>query len=530
MKINKYIKDKITDSKNTKLLSYGALAAAFLANAPDTSAQCAGETAVPGAPVGLDIDGDGTDDVQIFGGSYTALIGSGSTMIPVGTIPLGTFPVAYAYAQASIPAQPFTATPYYGCSLLSFGYGPIAVAGSMLTVGPVATTATAAASAMVSYISAFTNVYFATYALVNYCFVTGLGSNQIVGLPGTGSGVCGLIDSAPGVSGAGTSSLVGSNYTIVSAYAAQVVGGIRYDFPTSTITAVATAATVVSGITCTTDTAAVYGGYFVAGPNFTLSTMATASVPPQPDATLPGPYLLAGPYYGSGVLATGSSNPITAVAVQFIGGDGNTYNGWVSLTCNGDGTITCSGSGYQQCSIETAIADATAADSCIDVGEATNNNPACSPVMPVCDIASLGLSASACNDAGTTAEDNSADGDDTFTLTINPTGTDLGATYTISGDVTGSGTYGTPFVVTPDLPADGATITVTITDDTDTTCTLTETISAPAACSMDSPTTDIPTLSQWGLITLMLALMSYGAIAMSGFGELAATLRRKEEE
>ncbi len=430
MKIKKYIKDKIVDNKSAKLLSYGALAAAFLANTPETAAQCAGETAAPGAPVGLDIDGDGTDDVQIFGGSFISTLGTGSTMIPIGTIPVGTAPVAYAYAQASIPSQAFTAIPYYGCSLfaLSDGAGGTVVfaGGSMLTIGPLVTSATAAASAMISYVSAFTNVYYATYAVVNYCFVTGLGSNQIVGLSATGTGVCGVIDSAPGVTGVGTSSFVGSNYAIVSAYAIQAVGGVRYDFPTTTVTAMATASTVVSGITCSTSTASVYGGYFVAGPYLTLSAMATASVPPQPDATLPGPYLLAGPYYGSSVLATGGTNPITAVAVQFESG-GETFNGWVTLTCNGDGTITCSGSGYQQCSIETAIAEATAADSCISVGEATNESAACGGVEP-------------------------------------------------------------------------------------------------------PPTTDIPTLSQWGLITLMLALMSYGAVAMSNFGELATLFKRREEE
>jgi len=53
---------------------------------------------------------------------------------------------------------------------------------------------------------------------------------------------------------------------------------------------------------------------------------------------------------------------------------------------------------------------------------------------------------------------------------------------------------------------------------------------ADEACSDAPPTTDIPTLSQWGLITLMLMLMSYGAVAMSNFGELAAILKRKEEE
>jgi len=53
---------------------------------------------------------------------------------------------------------------------------------------------------------------------------------------------------------------------------------------------------------------------------------------------------------------------------------------------------------------------------------------------------------------------------------------------------------------------------------------------ADEGCSDVPPPADVPTLSQWGLIALMLSLMSYGAIAMSNFGELAAILRRKQEE
>jgi len=47
----------------------------------------------------------------------------------------------------------------------------------------------------------------------------------------------------------------------------------------------------------------------------------------------------------------------------------------------------------------------------------------------------------------------------------------------------------------------------------------------------EPPTDDIPTLSQWGLITLMLTLMNFGAIKLSSVGAAAsATIRRKEEE
>ncbi len=149
----------------------------------------------------------------------------------------------------------------------------------------------------------------------------------------------------------------------------------------------------------------------------------------------------------------------------------------------------------------------------------------CSDAVAVCSLTSAGLVAGACDNAGTTAEDNTADGDDTFELTVNATGMNTAATYTISGDVTGTGTYGTPSTF-PGLAADGSTLTITITDDGDPNCTITETVTAPAACSMDSPTTDIPTLSEWGLITLMLLLMSYGSIALTATTRLAGVRNR----
>ena len=507
MKIKKYINDAQSSGVASKLLSYSAMAAAFVASGPEAIAQCAGETAAPGAPVGLDIDGDGTPDVQIFGGSFVSTLGIGSYTTPQGTVPLGTLPIAYASAMASIPQSSFSGFPYYGCSLFSFGYGAFA-GPPTLVVGPAATTATAAASAMVSYTNVFTSVAYATYALVNYCFVTALGSNQIVGLSATGTGVCGVIDSAPGVAGVGTSSFVGSNYVVASAYYAVVAGGIRYDFPTSTITAMATASTTISGITCTTNTASVYGGYFVAGPQLYLATPATASVPPQPDITYAGPYLLAGPYYGSNVLATGGSNPVTAVAVQFESG-GETFNGWVTLSCNGDGTITCTGSGYQQCSLENAIATSgDMANGCMTVGAPTNSNPACDAPPPVCNITtSVDVS---CDDAGT-PEDPS---DDMTTVTITVLNDDPANFPTFSDDMGNSNVaYGTPLVY--NVVGDGG-LTVNFTDDTDAACT--DSVSVNTGCATQE---NIPTVGEWGLIMLGL-LMSITAVV--------GIRQRREEE
>jgi len=60
---------------------------------------------------------------------------------------------------------------------------------------------------------------------------------------------------------------------------------------------------------------------------------------------------------------------------------------------------------------------------------------------------------------------------------------------------------------------------------------------APDACALPEvtvtcagcgpPTDDIPTLSQWGLITLMLMLMSYGGIALSRANNLTTSFKKK---
>lgn len=188
-------------------------------------------------------------------------------------------------------------------------------------------------------------------------------------------------------------------------------------------------------------------------------------------------------------------------------------------------TLSCVSDGPLNFDFSDAFADPVGCSTL--TASATCANCAVNP--PMCNISNVGLSAGPCDDNGTTAEDDTQNGDDTFVLTINPVGMDVGTTYTISGGATGTGMYGTPFTVS--LPADGSSITITITDDMDNMCTLNANITAPMPCSNTAqpPATDIPTLSQWGLITLMLLLMSYGAIALSNFGKLSAILKTEEK-
>ncbi len=100
-----------------------------------------------------------------------------------------------------------------------------------------------------------------------------------------------------------------------------------------------------------------------------------------------------------------------------------------------------------------------------------------------CDMTNANLLVSSCNNEGTIG--NTAD--DTFTFSLNPTGTILASTYSVSGDVTAAGiSYGV--VTTFDNGGAGFLMTggdlnITITDDNSGSCALVETVLAPAACA-----------------------------------------------
>ncbi|MEL4455100.1 cytochrome c3 family protein [Lutimonas vermicola] len=95
-----------------------------------------------------------------------------------------------------------------------------------------------------------------------------------------------------------------------------------------------------------------------------------------------------------------------------------------------------------------------------------------------CNLSDAGLTNIQCYHNGTP----SIPGDDTFTFDLNPTGTNLGATYNITGDVTQSGiSYGvTNF---GPYPISGGNLNITITDVDDGSCTFVEIVPAPAPCS-----------------------------------------------
>ena len=107
------------------------------------------------------------------------------------------------------------------------------------------------------------------------------------------------------------------------------------------------------------------------------------------------------------------------------------------------------------------------------------NNP-----FPCQEISSAGLLINACNNQGTGLDST----DDTFTFSLNPSGTGLGATYDVSGDITGNGfSYGS--VTAFDNGGSGYVIgngnlSILITD-VSTGETLPVTVTPPATCSND---------------------------------------------
>ncbi len=107
-------------------------------------------------------------------------------------------------------------------------------------------------------------------------------------------------------------------------------------------------------------------------------------------------------------------------------------------------------------------------------------------LLALCDLTDPGLTNLACNNAGTGSDP----ADDYITFSLNPTGDDLGTSYTVlvnnGGTVTPtSGTYGsaTNFRL-QNGSASGATYTITITDADDAACTITTTVSSNS-CSAE---------------------------------------------
>ncbi len=100
----------------------------------------------------------------------------------------------------------------------------------------------------------------------------------------------------------------------------------------------------------------------------------------------------------------------------------------------------------------------------------------------MCSINASGLSNVLCNDNGTPSDPT----DDYITFDLNPTGTDIGTTYTVTGATLtpSGGNYGsvTSFQTNPGT-AGGGNLLLTIVDGSDPFCTFAFTVSDPGTCS-----------------------------------------------
>ncbi|MFA7273551.1 MAG: T9SS type A sorting domain-containing protein [Crocinitomicaceae bacterium] len=144
-----------------------------------------------------------------------------------------------------------------------------------------------------------------------------------------------------------------------------------------------------------------------------------------------------------------------------------------------------------------------------------------------CNITSAGLTNLTCNDAGTT----SIPADDYLTFDLNPTGTVLGTTYTVSvpsGTITPtSGTYGaaTSFQLQGGSAGAGNVI-VSIIDNSTMGCSLDETITDPGACSSAIPLITLAPSSLTGfdhIVGTPSAEQTFTAAGLSLSGDITVT-------
>lgn len=139
---------------------------------------------------------------------------------------------------------------------------------------------------------------------------------------------------------------------------------------------------------------------------------------------------------------------------------------------DGDVTVTITDASDPSCTIEVIVTDPGT----------------CSTT---CDLTGTGLGAISCNDNGTSTDPS----DDLISFSLNPTGFNLGATYTVSvstGTVNPvSGAYGavTAFNMNTGSAGNGD-VTVTVTDDNDPLCTISVVVTDPGTCSNGCDLTD----------------------------------------
>jgi len=462
--IKKYINQK-GNGLVTKLASYGAMAAAFMATSPEVVGQCA----APGAPLDIDIDGDGVTDI-----TFTVSSGALYDPPPVSISTVTGFnynPVGSVYVLTTI--GPVVS------SLYTAGGAPGCVA-TLTAPWQIYVNIISTATAMLTYLYSNLNVS-GTYQ-VAYANVPG--GNQILGTT-AGASNC---PAATAYTAAFLNSAYNGSYSFMGSLFQYYRTDVTYSAYAASVDAANPNGCVIY------PGGPLFAGYasFVYGPTFFVANTFSTSIP----AFTSGPTPISGNTAGASQLA-----------VQFdISGE--THNGWVEVVQNADGSVCVGSTGYNGCSIETATANGTPDDACIASGTPSINTADGCPAPPVCNITtSVDV---VCDDAGTPGDPT----DDMTTVTITVNNDDPANFPTFTDNMGNAGVaYGTPIVY--NVVGDGG-LSVTFTDDTDGMCT------AEVDVATGCPTEEnIPTVGEWGLIILGL-LMSITAIV--------GIRQRREEE
>ncbi len=352
-KLKKYNGNNDSDKLLSKMASYAAIAGAFVAFDSDSvMAQCA----TAGAPLPVDIDGDGTTDANIvlnnFPGPY--LLTSG-----MNTTALASFTTMVNYSDVrTITAAAIPTTTTFGC-LVTTGPAQAAINPASTAMG------TLMWSTTLSFydLNLFSN--FAYFYSVNQAYIAVSGAN-VLASAASGAAVCSAVTAAPAAT-----AIAGTAFNISSSYVQYVTGDINsMYFPNPA----SNGSFTLQHPDCTDSFGSIYLGL--------MQTLA-----PQTGTFATTNVLASGPnYYGPNFVST-QVNPATQfVGVEFAGGDGTQY-GWVELSF--DGTQACVVStGFNGCSAEeVAAAGAAAGTECIAVGDASTNpaNEACSVAPPACN-------------------------------------------------------------------------------------------------------------------------------------------------
>jgi len=351
-----------------KLLSYSALGAAFLLVDAEAQAQC-GVVDAANATLAVDIDGDGNADVNL---SFNTFSGPFSTTSTVPGVTNTSF--------LNTIAGTLTGMTYIGPNFSYFGCQPVAIPGqypygffgSFFQGDPALgsyTTISATAPIYLQLNVLNTFQYYFTYfnGTGNFVVASAVGSNNIVGLTAGASNleVCGLIDSAPGVTGPDFA-LVGSIYDVdYYFFNIQAAQSAQYIFEPASVNPFPTE-------TCFTSSYPTYGFYFP--PAAPLATYPGATL------TYQGPFGIGTPSTATGTLV-GSNVSSDWLAVQFTA-NGETHNGWVELSYDGTtGAVTCLSTGFNSCSLEGALMTNDINNACIVVGNDDPNDGEGCPVM-----------------------------------------------------------------------------------------------------------------------------------------------------